>query len=32
MVLASPKPQSAPIWKALHARRDEFICHELARP
>jgi glycine betaine/choline ABC-type transport system substrate-binding protein len=27
MVLASPKPASAPIWKALHARRDEFICH-----
>jgi hypothetical protein len=28
MVLASPKPQSAPIWKALRARRDEFICHD----
>jgi hypothetical protein len=27
LVLASPKPESAPIWGALHKRRDEFACH-----
>jgi hypothetical protein len=27
MILASPQPESAPIWTSLHARRDEFVCH-----
>ena len=27
LVLASPKPESAPIWISLHERRDEFACH-----
>lgn len=28
MVLASPKPASAPTWRALRDRRDAFVCHE----
>ena len=28
IVLASPQPPSAPIWTALHERRDEFVCHK----
>ena len=27
LVLASPKTGNAPIWKSLHARRDELACH-----
>ena len=27
LVLASPKPENAPIWSSLHERRDEFACH-----
>jgi hypothetical protein len=28
IVLASPKPVSAPIWTSLRKRRDEFVCHK----
>jgi hypothetical protein len=28
IVLASPKPASAPIWSSLRKRRDELVCHE----
>ena len=27
LVLASPKPATAPIWGSLRKRRDEFVCH-----
>jgi hypothetical protein len=29
LVLASPQPESAPIWSSLRKRRDEFVCHGL---
>ena len=28
LVLASPKPTSAPIWSSLRKRRDDFVCHK----
>lgn len=28
LVLASPKPASAPIWSSLCQRRDAFACHQ----
>jgi len=27
LFLASPKPESAPIWSSLRQRRDAFVCH-----
>jgi len=27
LVLASPKPVTAPTWDSLRKRRDEFVCH-----
>ena len=32
LVLASPRPSTAPIWKELRQRRDELACHTAAKP